>query len=156
MQTNWATLSWSFPFFEIFEFFTCAIAGLVQPFSFVVGCFCLNQLSSPMQYVYNTIFTQSPKAFQQSYSRASDYNSIRPLEGSTSLSTSDKRYQLVDDILGATSYYTVLGVTKQSSAEEIRRAYIKVGYSCASILLSDWHFLTPPSSLSFFPYRLEK
>jgi hypothetical protein len=90
-----------------------------------------------MQYVYNTIFTQSPKAFQQSYSRASDYNSIRPLEGSTSLSTSDKRYQLVDDILGATSYYTVLGVTKQSSAEEIRRAYIKVGYSCASILLSD-------------------
>lgn len=90
-----------------------------------------------MQYVYNTIFTQSPKAFQQSCSRASDYNSIRPLEGSASLSTSDKRYQLVDDILGATSYYTVLGVTRQSSAEEIRRAYIKVSYSCASILLSD-------------------
>ncbi|CAO3681273.1 unnamed protein product [Umbelopsis vinacea] len=42
----------------------------------------------------------------------------------------DKRYQLVDDILGATSYYTVLGVARQSSAEEIRRAYIKRSRIC--------------------------
>lgn len=126
-----------FHFLKFLNFSHVPLQVWFNPFSFVVGCFCLNQLSSPMQYVYNTIFTQSPKAFQQSYSRASDYNSIRPLEGSTSLSTSDKRYQLVDDILGATSYYTVLGVARQSSAEEIRRAYIKVDYSCASILLSD-------------------
>ncbi|GAB5586213.1 hypothetical protein Unana1_01113 [Umbelopsis nana] len=85
-----------------------------------------------MQYVYNTIFTQSPKSYQQSCSRTAEYNGKdkRPLEPSTSTTTIDKRYQLVDEILGATSYYTVLGVTRQSSTEEIRRAYIKRSRIC--------------------------
>lgn len=40
----------------------------------------------------------------------------------------DKKYQLVDEILSAPDYYRVLGIKKDSSTEEIRRAYIQVIY----------------------------
>ncbi|CAM0142481.1 unnamed protein product [Umbelopsis sp. WA50703] len=77
-----------------------------------------------MQYVYSSFFTQSATALQPACSRPA---SKPPLDA---ISHTDKRYQLVDDILTATSYYAVLGVPKQSSTEEIRRAYIKRSRIC--------------------------
>jgi hypothetical protein len=80
-----------------------------------------------MQYVYSTIFTPSPKSGSQSCSRT---NPKRPLDRSAGDSLSDNRYQLVDEILAATSYYSVLGISRKTSPEDVRRAYIKVAF-CA-------------------------
>ncbi|CAO3686777.1 unnamed protein product [Umbelopsis ramanniana] len=80
-----------------------------------------------MQYVYNTIFTPSPKSGQQSCSRT---NPKRPLDRSAGDSLSDNRYQLVDEILAATSYYSVLGISRKTSPEDVRRAYIKRSRIC--------------------------
>ncbi|KAJ2959382.1 hypothetical protein NQZ79_g5123 [Umbelopsis isabellina] len=79
-----------------------------------------------MQYVYNSFFTQSTTALQPACSRP--LSTKQPIDA-ISLHA-DKRYQLVDEILTATSYYAVLGVTKQTSTEEIRRAYIKRSRIC--------------------------
>jgi hypothetical protein len=39
----------------------------------------------------------------------------------------EEKYRIVDEILSCSSdYYRLLGVKKDSTAEEIRRAYIKV------------------------------
>lgn len=97
-----------------------------------------------MQYVYNSFFTQSTTALQPACSRS--VSTKQPIDA---LSVhADKRYQLVDEILTATSYYTVLGVTKHTSTEDIRRAYIKVTCGavnkismCVYVCHDYWHFL---------------
>jgi preprotein translocase subunit Sec63 len=40
--------------------------------------------------------------------------------------TKDEKYQIVEEIMSASDYYKVLGIKKDGSTEEIRRAYIKV------------------------------
>jgi preprotein translocase subunit Sec63 len=40
--------------------------------------------------------------------------------------TKDEKYQIVEEIMSASDYYKVLGIKKDASTEEIRRAYIKV------------------------------
>ncbi|KAG2184765.1 hypothetical protein INT43_000678, partial [Umbelopsis isabellina] len=79
-----------------------------------------------MQYVYNSFFTQSTTALQPACSRS--VSTKQPID--TISLHADKRYQLVDEILTATTYYAVLGVTKYTSTEEIRRAYIKRSRIC--------------------------
>lgn len=104
--------------------------------------------SLQMQYVYNTIFTPSPKSGQQSCSRT---NPKRPLDRSAGDSLSDNRYQLVDEILAATSYYSVLGISRKTSPEDVRRAYIKVAFCAHFFVISCCirrfviFFLTQPS-----------
>jgi hypothetical protein len=39
------------------------------------------------------------------------------------------KYTLVDNILSATDYYEALGLSDDSTSDEIRRAYIKVYYT---------------------------
>lgn len=51
--------------------------------------------------------------------------SHRPSSPSLKKPDNDK-YQVVEDILSAPDYYHVLGVSKDASTEDIRRAYIKV------------------------------
>lgn len=38
----------------------------------------------------------------------------------------EEKYRFVDEILSAPDYYRVLGIKKDCSPEEVRRAYIKV------------------------------
>ncbi len=40
----------------------------------------------------------------------------------------DEKYRFVDEILSAPDYYRVLGVKKNCTPEQVRRAYIKVGF----------------------------
>jgi hypothetical protein len=42
---------------------------------------------------------------------------------------SKDKYILVDEVLSATNYYEALGLSNDSSYDEIRRAYIKVQYN---------------------------
>ncbi|KAI8977299.1 hypothetical protein BDF20DRAFT_836117 [Mycotypha africana] len=44
--------------------------------------------------------------------------------------TESERYKVVDEILAAPDYYRILGVTRNASTEEIRRAYIKKSRIC--------------------------
>lgn len=46
----------------------------------------------------------------------------------------EDKYNLVDDILSASNYYEALGLSDDSSFDEIRRAYIRV-------LSIYWNFL---------------
>ena len=38
----------------------------------------------------------------------------------------EEKYRIVDEILSAPDYYRVLGIKKDTTSEEVRRAYIKV------------------------------
>lgn len=42
------------------------------------------------------------------------------------INNKEDKYRIVDEILSATDYYHVLGVKRNATPEEIRRAYIKV------------------------------
>jgi preprotein translocase subunit Sec63 len=42
------------------------------------------------------------------------------------INNKEDKYRIVDEILNATDYYHVLGVKRNATSEEIRRAYIKV------------------------------
>ncbi|KAI8993390.1 hypothetical protein BDB01DRAFT_894068 [Pilobolus umbonatus] len=42
----------------------------------------------------------------------------------------EDKYRIVEDILSAPDYYCILGVKKESSADEVRRAYIKLSRVC--------------------------
>lgn len=40
--------------------------------------------------------------------------------------STDDKYEIVEEILNAPDYYGALGVQKDSTAEQVRRAYIRV------------------------------
>lgn len=47
----------------------------------------------------------------------------------------EEKYRFVDEILAAPDYYRVLGIKKDSTPEEVRRAYIKVSLETTYFLM---------------------
>jgi hypothetical protein len=53
-----------------------------------------------------------------------------PTGFSNGVGSDAQKYRFVEEILTAPDYYKVLDVTKKATTEDIRRAYIKVTFTC--------------------------